>query len=79
MTRRAISARPCEEDNNGDIELCEVITAMEQVGRKVRLSDFMRVLGVADENMDQKISFAEFVNLFETSKVGWCRVTPTPD
>jgi hypothetical protein len=27
-----------------------------------------RYIGVADENMDQKISFAEFVNLFETSK-----------
>jgi len=58
-----------DKDHSGHIEMVEVVTAMEAVGRKVHLADFMRVLGVVDGNMDQKISFAEFVNLFETAKL----------
>jgi hypothetical protein len=61
--------RQFDKDHSGHIEMVEVVTAMEAVGRKVHLADFMRVLGVVDGDMDQKISFAEFVNLFETAKL----------
>ena len=57
-----------DKDHSGQIAMEELITAMESVGRKVHLVEFMRVVGMADQNLDSVISFAEFVNLFETAK-----------
>jgi hypothetical protein len=58
-----------DKDLSGTIDLGELITAMESVGRKVHLLEFMRVIGMADQDLDRTISFSEFVNLFETAKL----------
>lgn len=58
-----------DKDFSGQIDLGELITAIESTGRRVQLLEFMRVLGMADQNLDRTISFSEFVNLFETAKL----------
>ena len=58
-----------DKDHSGYISMEELVTAMESAGRKVHLVEFMRVVGMADQNLDSVISFPEFVNMFETAKL----------